>query len=251
MVQDPPAGIEVGDTLDPVMLSPCVGGLVRTWSGNGASRLWGVTDPSSLVSRMGRGIIARTLREERRYREAALLNERTGTLFLQPRRPTATPDGMVQSTVPSLQLTEPGAATSSPWADLKELLGQAVRYTVETDGLLVVELGGWEAPVEPYCLFLVTHDRGEVSVVETAPAPNGAKLWQQHIRPGAAGATMTAPASAKTIDVVPVLIIDACATWGVEPWDLARPGAPHLTQRVVAAHAKDSHPAPSASGARQ
>jgi hypothetical protein len=220
-VQNPAPGVEVGDTLDPVMLSPCVGGLVRTWTGNGDSRLWGVADPSSLASRMGRGIIARTLREERRYREAALLNERTGTLLLQPRRPTAAPDGTLQSTVPSLQLTEPGAPTSSPWADLRELLGQAVRYTVETDGLLVVELGGWDAPPEPYCLFLVMHDQGEVSVVETAPAPNGAKLWQQHVRPGAVGATMAAPVSANTLDVAPILIIDACATWGVEPWDLA------------------------------
>ena len=220
MVNDPAAGIDVGETLDPVMLSPCVGGLVRTWQGDGRSRLWGVTDPSSLVSLMGRGIIARTLREERRYREAALLNERTGTLILQPRRPTTTPDGTLEFAGQTVLLTEPGALTSSPWADLKELLGQAVRYTVETDGLLVVELGGWDAPPDPYCLFLVMHDRGEVSVVETAPAPNGAKFWQQHIRPGAAGATMAAPASANTLDVAPILMIDACATWGVEPWDL-------------------------------
>lgn len=221
MVQDPAAGIEVGDTLEPVILSPCVGGLVRTWNGDGDSRLWGVADPSSLASRMGLGTIARTLREERRYREVALLNERTGALLLQPRRPMATPEGTLQSTAPLLQLTEPGAPTSSPLADLKALLGQAVRYTVESDGLLVVELGGWDAPPEPYCLFLVMHDQGEVSVVEAAPAPNGAKLWHEHIRPGAAGATMTAPASADALAVVPVLMIDACATWGVEPWDLA------------------------------
>jgi hypothetical protein len=221
VVNDPAAGIDVGDTLATVMLSPCVGGLVRTWHGDGSSRLWGVTDPSSLVSLLGRGVIARTLREERRYREAALLNGRTGTLLLQPRRPTATHEGALEFAGRTVQLTEPGAPTSSPWADLKELLGQAVRYTVETDGLLVVELGGWDAPPEPYCLFLVMHDRGDASVVETAPAPNGAKLWQPHIRLGAAGATMAAPASVRTLDVAPVFIIDACATWGVEPWDLA------------------------------
>ena len=32
---------------------------------------------------------------------------------------------------------------------------------------------------------------------------------------------MTAPATDQTLDVVPVLILDAVATWGVEPWDLA------------------------------
>ena len=64
-------------------------------------------------------------------------------------------------------------------------------------------------------------DQGEVSVVETAPAPTGARHWQPHILPGAAGATMAAPASAATLDVVPILMIDACATWAVAPWDLA------------------------------
>ncbi len=211
-MHNPALGVEVGDTLDPVMLSPCVGGLVRTWAGSGDSRLWAVADPSSLASRMGRGILARTLREEGRYREAALLNERSGTLLLQPRRPTAAPDGTLQSTVRSVQLTEPGPPTSSPWTDLRELLGQAVRHTVETDGLLLVELGGWDAPPEPYCLFLVVHDQGDVSVVETAPAPSAAELWRQHVRPGAAGATMAAPASAGTLGAAPALIVDACAT---------------------------------------
>ena len=202
------------------MLSPCVGGLVRTWTDTG-SRLWGVADPSGLSSMMGRGIIARTLREERRFREVGLLNERTGVLLVQSRLPAVTSDGALESTVPSVQLTEPGAPTSSLWSDLKELLGQAVRYTVEVDGFLVVERGGWEAPLEPFCLFLVTHDQDQTSVVECAPAPVGAKLWQQHIRPGAAGATMSAPATDRTLDVVSVLIVDACSTWGVEPWDPA------------------------------
>lgn len=209
-----------GDTLETVMLSPCVGGLVRTWTDHG-SRLWAVAEPSLLASSMGRGVIARTLREERRFREVALLHEATGTLLLQSRWPTADSDGALASTGRSVQLTEPGAPTSSPWLDLRELLGQAVRHTVEVDGLLVVEIGGWDAPTEPYCLFLVTHDQGEMSVVETAPPPVGAPFWKGHISPGLAGATMVAPASQKTLAVAPALIVDACATWALEPWDLA------------------------------
>jgi hypothetical protein len=68
---------------------------------------------------------------------------------------------------------------------------------------------------------MVAHEHGATSVVETAPAPIGADLWQRHIRPGSAGATMVAPASDETLAVVPTLIVDACATWGREPWDLA------------------------------
>jgi hypothetical protein len=220
VVHDSASDIEPGEILETAMLSPCVGGLVRTWTDRG-SRLWGVADPSTLASSMGRGVIARTLREERRFREVALLHERTGTLLLQPRRPTPTSEGTFEATVPSVQLTPPGAVTSSPWADLETVLGQAVRHTVEVDGLMVVEQGGWDAPIEPYCLFLVVHDHGDVSVVESAPAPNGAKLWQPSLRPGAAGATMSAPATDATLGVVPALIVDACATWGLEPWDLA------------------------------
>ena len=212
--------MQPGQTLETVMLSPCVGGRVRTWSDKG-SRLWGVADPSSLTSLMGRGIIARTLREERRFREVALLHEPSGTLLLQPRFPKATPDGKFESTARSVQLSEPGPPTASLGSDLMDLMRQAVRHTVEVDGLLVVELGGWDAPLEPYCLFLVTHDQGDVSVVETAPAPIHASLWQRHIRPGAGGATMTAPATDQTLGLAPELILDACQTWGVEWWDLA------------------------------
>jgi hypothetical protein len=79
-------GIEAGATLETAMLSPCVGGFVRTWT-EYESRLWSVADPDALSSVMGEGILARTLREERRFREVGLLHEPSGTLLLQPRRP--------------------------------------------------------------------------------------------------------------------------------------------------------------------
>jgi hypothetical protein len=220
LIHDSLSAIEPGETLETAMLSPCVGGLVRTWTDHG-SRLWGVADPSTLASSMGRGVIARTLREEGRFREVALLHERTGTLLLQSRWPTQTSEGAIESMVPVVQLTAPMPAATSPWADLQAVLGQAVRHTLEIDGLLVVEQGGWDAPIEPYCLFLVVHDHGDVSIVECAPAPTGATLWQQDRQAGAAGATMSAPATEATLGVVPALIVDACATWGLEPWDLA------------------------------
>jgi len=214
------SGIQPGDTFETAMLSPCVGGLVRTWTDSG-SRLWGVADPGGLASMMGQGLIARTPYEEGRFREVALLHEGTGTLLIQSRKGAATPDGGVQLEARELQLTEPGAPTSSVGSDLQGLLERAVRYTVAVDGFLLLETGGWDAPPEPYCLFLVVHEKGEMSVVETAPAPIGARFWAESIEPDAPGATMSAPISDETLAVVPTLIIDACATWGLEPWDLA------------------------------
>jgi hypothetical protein len=218
--QDSTLSVERRDTLEVAMLSPRVGGLVRTWT-NAGSRLWSVADPRGLSSVMGQGLIARTLREERRFREVALLNERTGTLLVQPRKPTAADDRSLQYEGRAVQLAEPGTPRSSVWSDLKEVLGQAVRYTVAVDGFLVVEHGGWDAPLEPFCLFIVVHDQGEMSVLETAPAPRGARFWEDGIKLGEAGATISAPATDETLAVVPTLILDACATWGVEPWDSA------------------------------
>ena len=57
-------GLQPGEILETAMLSPCVGGLVRTWT-DAESRLWSVPDPTSLQSYLGRGLIARTLREEK------------------------------------------------------------------------------------------------------------------------------------------------------------------------------------------
>jgi len=80
---------QVGDTATTVMLSPCVGGLVRTWTGSGAaSQLWSVVEAEHLRSIQVTGVIGRTLREERRFREAALLAQDGNTLMVQSRFPS-------------------------------------------------------------------------------------------------------------------------------------------------------------------
>jgi len=214
------ADVEPGQTFETAMLSPCVGGLVRTWT-EGGSRLWAVDNPAALASAMGRGVIARTVREEHRYREVALLEEGSGLLLLQPRRAAVTDDGSLQFSAQSVRLSEAGRPSATTTSDLLELLANAVRHTVETNGFLVVERGGWDAPEEPYCLFIIVPDGGGTSMVETAPAPHGARFWSGHVQPGAPGATLTAPATPDSISAVPALIADACSTWGVAPWDLA------------------------------
>ncbi len=221
MAQPPSFGVEPRQTFETAMLSPCVGGLVQTWTETG-SRVWEVADPDGLASLMGQGRLARTLREEHRFREVALLHEPSGTLLVQPRTATATADGSLRSEGRAIQLTPWDGSAPGAGPTFLDALALAVRHTVDTNGFLVIERGGWDAPAEPYCLFVVVRDDdGDTSVVEAAPAPVGARLWQRNIAPGAAGATMSAPATEDTLAVVPTLMIDACATWGLEPWDLA------------------------------
>ncbi len=214
------AGIEPGQTFEVVQLSPCVGGLVRTW-GSRASRLWSVRQPGALASAMGRGLIARTEREQNRYREVGLLNEDAGLLILQPPTPTEVSGQSLEFDVRPIELGPPHEPGPSTQADFLEVLGTAVDHCVETDGFLVVERGGWDAPIVPYCLFVIAHETVPTSVVEAAPAPVGASLWASALVPGAKGATLSAPATPQTVAAVPRLIADACSTWEAEPWDLA------------------------------
>ena len=90
-----------GDDLVPAQLSPCVGGLVRTWTEAG-TRLWSVPDDAALAAVQGTGVLARSPRAEGRFRETALLHEESATLFLR----TSSPDGVTTS----VQLAPAGPA---------------------------------------------------------------------------------------------------------------------------------------------
>lgn len=212
--------VDVGDMLLTAMLSPCVGGLVRTWTDQG-SDLWQVPD-DRLASVMGQGRLARTLRETNRYREVALLHRESGSLFLHPRFPDRRSEDSLLFEEQVVFLTPARQPTDTISSDLRSLLRHAVDFTVASNGFLLLEMGGWDAPEQPYCLFIVREEHGErVSLVETAPAPHESQLWAQRIRPGQGGATLKAPASAKTVGAVPRLMMEASATWGLSPWDLA------------------------------
>lgn len=45
------AAVEVGDIASMVMLSPCVGGLLRTWDESNGTTLWSVPETDFLRSR--------------------------------------------------------------------------------------------------------------------------------------------------------------------------------------------------------
>ena len=219
MGDDVPLG--AGDVAETAMLSLCAGGLVRTWT-DSRSRLWRVREAEQLRSLQGTGFIGRALREEGRFREVGMLCEERGTLILQSRFP-ATADGDNVAFEANVLNLEPAVqADSSVFDDVESLLRQAIRHTVEQNEFLLVETGGWDAPLEPFCLFIVvSEDDSPVSVIETAPEPRGSRLWEPHMVTGRETNSLSAPATAENIDAAPIVMLDAIATWGLEPWDLA------------------------------
>lgn len=214
--------VDAGDTLLPAQLSPCVGGLVRTWTEQG-TRLWSLPHDDVLVAAQGTGVLARSVRGEQRFRETALLHEESGTLVLSPRFPDRAPGEELAFASSALQLEPAAEAGPKAREDFARAINQAVRHVAATFEYLVIEVGGWDAPFEPYAFFALHVDESgrQLSTVEVSPPPRGSELWQAHLRPGAAGASVSAPVSAEAIDGATFYLADAVAGFDLLPWDVA------------------------------
>jgi hypothetical protein len=211
-----------GDAVATAQLSPCVGGLVRTWTATG-SRLWAVPDDSALKAAQGTGVLTRSERAQDRYRETALLHEESATLLLQPRFPDRTEGEELSFRATSVQLAPAGPARPDAREDFARAINQAVRHVAATFEYLVIEVGGWDAPFEPYAFFAlhVDDDGRQLSTVEVAPVPRGSELWRPHARRGAPGASVSAPVSAEAIDAATFYLADAVSGQELLPWDVA------------------------------
>ncbi|KXO90295.1 hypothetical protein AXK57_15645 [Tsukamurella pulmonis] len=213
------------DDADLVELSPCVGGLVRTWSADGAARLWSVPDDAWLREVQAAGRIGRVSRKEGRYREAARLSEADGALLVRPRAPLRGADGALTMQEQSVALAAQKRPSRSTFEDFREVLVRAVEHCAATDEYLVVERGAHDAGREPFCLFVVLPADGApggvVTVVETAPPPGDSELWAPFIDEWERTATISAPSSPETVATAPTVMIEAISRWDLDPWDLA------------------------------
>lgn len=214
--------LAAGDTATTVQFSPCVGGHLRTWSGDGTTQLWSTPDADWLLANQGTGRIARTLRGEYRYREAGMLVEDRSLLFVPARPVQQAGSETVDLETQLIRLEAPLGTTDSLLDDFIGLLGRSIEHCKASGEFLVVELGGWDAPEEPYCLF-ITLDEGDgaVNMMETVPLPQDSDFWTPHLHPGSPTANLSAPATPETTDVAPRLMCDAIREWGVHVWDLA------------------------------
>lgn len=209
--------IQVGTMLTVAMLSPVVGGVVRTWTDDGTA-LWQVDDPDGLRACLGAGVMARTRVPADRFREVAMLGANTGTLLVQARHPDA--DG--QYPVRQFALEPATEVRGDPWRDLEEFLG-AVAVDVPRRGeFAVVELGGWDAPHEPYVFVTVLDGPGAPrAIVEAAPVPRDTGVWPDDVPTDQEGITIEAPALPDTLAAAGVLATAAVRTWDIAPWDVA------------------------------
>lgn len=227
--------IASGTRAETVQLGIPVGGLVATWDERGRT-LWAVDDHSAL-DHVGRGIVARTQVEARRFREVGLLVRETGVLLLPDRVTAAGESDWLEVPGRVVQLRpapdgEDGARAAEAWSELGRWLGETLVLASERGEFVVVERGGWDAPPEPYVLGMLSgSDERRRWVLECAPAPEPPTLWPVN---GAdlRGATATAPPDAETIRAGGHLTVDAARRWAATPHDLGLTfGTPSLERR--------------------
>lgn len=214
--------LQAGDTLVPVQLSPCVGGLVRTWTEQG-TQLWSVPDDALLVAAQGSGVLSRAVREENRFREVALLDEENSMLLLEPRFPDRTAGEEFFFEPQFVRLEPAGEVRTDAPQEFARAINQAVRHVASTFEYLVIEVGGWEAPMEPYAFFALHVDDQDrqLSTIEVAPVPKGSQLWEPHARPGTNGASISAPVSEEAIDMAAYYLAEGVVGNDLFPWDVA------------------------------
>jgi hypothetical protein len=202
-----------------VQISPCVGGLIRTWNEDGTDQLWSVPDDAWLRDTQGTGRLGRTALTESHFRESAQLTD--GVLIVQPRLPVRTAEGLTMA-AQTVELAEPKRPSRGTREDFRELLARAVQHCVDTYEVLVVGPGAQGPGRAPLCLFAVLPDGAEHAVVvEAEPAPADSLLWAAFLDAGSPSATMSAPLNTETVAGAPTLMVEAIGSWGLDPWDLA------------------------------
>ncbi|MGC0362268.1 hypothetical protein ABH922_000252 [Rhodococcus sp. 27YEA15] len=210
--------------LEPALISPVVGGMVRTWT-EGESALWTVDDPGALGALLGHGQVARTMMPDNRFREIVLLDSETKTLFVQPR--FATPgDGTAELLAKPFELGDPTtpadltAVGTDRWEELESLLASVAISAAGRREFWLAELGGWEAPHQPNFLFTVVEEHGvATAVMEATPAPVGSDVWPDAPR-GRSNVSVSAPASQDTVEAAGIFAVSAIETWKTTPWDV-------------------------------
>lgn len=210
-----------GDSTVVAQMSLCIGGLVQTWTGDGDVRLWSVHDDGWLRDHQATGIISRTERDERRFREVGMLHVESGTLIAMSRFPVSGDGENFDVEARLIPLGPPVDPGDGIVEKLEALIGQAIVASAKRQEFLIIESGGWDAPPEPYCLFVTTQeDDGPVGIIETAPVPDTSEFWAAQAMPDGHAAQANALLDRESVSVIPMLIVDAIRAWDVPPWDL-------------------------------
>jgi hypothetical protein len=226
---EPPA--EAGDVLHTVLVGLPIGDYLPLWQESGVT-FWRMADPAAVRARLGSGTESRTEIDSRRFREAAMLSQDRGTLFLMDRH--RDDGGQLGGT--STQLTRAteeeayGAVDDKALSELYAWLGEVVLAAVGRGEFVAIESGGWQVPMKPVVLVMLRTDGREWhSVVETSPVPVGAPVWRDQQPVDGDTQVLASPATDQTVRASGLLTRFAVATWQMHPFQLGLSFGPNPT----------------------
>lgn len=214
-----PTPLQPGTVMSTVMLSPVIDGLLRTWE-TSAPVTWKVDDPDALRAQLGRGDVARAPVAEGRFREVGLLTDlgERGVLMVPKRFQNG---DSLEGVGYELRRVQGDPGIDSGWSELQGWLRTVALSAAERGEMVLLERAGWEAPREPYALFLARRgEQGWFSFLQAAPAPShGLPPWP-FPPPRPELAHLNAPATRPSITGAATALLIAIREWAASPFDV-------------------------------
>lgn len=214
--------LEPGDVLEQAMIGPPVGGLIDLLIGT-SHVLWRPHDPSGLAELVGFGLVARTLREQGRYREVVMVSPDRSSILVLPRlkSPNGAHDAreFTGSVVGTEDIWE-HVLSDDVWNEFGRWLTNVLVAASTRSEFIVVEMNTPEFSDEPYALAIVMTDNDPSIIhLECNPCPDGATMWPPGDVPE--GQTISAPLERHSLDIAGLVIADAVRTWSESAYDVA------------------------------
>lgn len=214
--------LEPGDLLEQAIVGPPIAGLIDLLIGN-RHVLWQPGDPAGLAGLVGFGAIARTLREEGRYRELVMVSPDRSSILALPRLMAA--DGNYETREFTGRVVEAEdiyehILSNEVWDEFGTWLTDVFVAASTRSEFIVVEMNTPDFSDEPYALAVVmTGEEPPFIHLECNPRPDGATMWPPGDVPE--GQTISAPLEREALGIAGSIIADAVRTWSDSPYDVA------------------------------
>lgn len=195
-------GLRPDDVLQTVLVGYPVAGVLPLWHDDGAVSYWRFEDPGSVMSQLGKGVIARSPVDETRVREVGMFNPEANLLLVPGRYPDEQ-GGVAAATVnltPVPSNEAEAAVAGSDGSDFFSQLGVIAQEAARRGEFVAVENGGWVYRATPF-LRMMTYleSRTWQAYIITRPIPRGVPVWSENLQPSGVNdvQVLVAPASSE------------------------------------------------------
>jgi hypothetical protein len=216
---------EIGGVLTTVVPGVPIAGYLPLWHNDDEVSYWRMTDPDAVLEKLGLGALSRTPLLERRFRDLVALDPSSSSIMLTNRYRGE--DGSVSGPLAQLVRVSAeeayAALTTEAVVEAFRWIGRLAEAAAGRGEYVCLEPGGVTYRPEPYVLMIVQERDGRsLSIVETAPVPEGAPIWRDQRGPeDVRGQSMSGAAEPEIIRAGGHLAMNAATTWDLNPFQLA------------------------------